>query len=71
MKLFVNLSNCTLVKMLLYVNQNYTQAENLYIINATIKYLVDSERWFISAVVYDEGIYDDLLFIDFFYPYCL
>ena len=57
--------------MLLFGNQNYTQAENLYIINATIKYLVDSERWFISAVVYDEGIYGDLLFIDFFLPLLL
>ena len=40
-----DLSDCALVKILLFVDQNYTQAENAYIINATIKYLVDSERF--------------------------
>ena len=39
-----NLSDCTLVKVL-FLDQNYTQMENSYIINATIKYLVDSERF--------------------------
>ena len=38
-----NLHNYTLVKILLFGDQNYTQEENSYIINATIKYLVDSE----------------------------
>ena len=40
-----NLSDCTLVKILLFGYQNYTQVENSYIINATIKYLVDSVRF--------------------------
>ena len=39
-----DLSDCALVKILLFGDQNYTQVENSYIINATIKYLVDSER---------------------------
>ena len=39
-----DLSNCAMVKILLFGDQNYTQVENAYIINATIKYLVDSER---------------------------
>ena len=39
-----DLSNCALVKILLFGDRNYTQVENAYIINATIKYLVDSER---------------------------
>ena len=38
-------SDCTLVKILLFGDQNYTQVENVYVINATIKYLVDSERF--------------------------
>ena len=33
-----------MVKILPFGDQNYTQVENAYIINATIKYLVDSER---------------------------
>ena len=40
-----NLSDCALVKILLFGDQNYTQVENTCIINATIKYLVDSERF--------------------------
>ena len=40
-----DLSDCALVKILLFGDQNYTQVENSYIINATIKYLVDSERF--------------------------
>ena len=39
------LSDCVLVKILLFGDQNYTQVENACIINATIKYLVDSERF--------------------------
>ena len=39
-----NLNDYTLVKILLFGDQNYTQMENSYIINATIKYLVDSKR---------------------------
>ena len=35
-----NPSYCTLVKILLFGDQNYTQVENSYVINATIKYLV-------------------------------
>ena len=35
------LSDGALVKILLFGDQNYTQVENLYIINATIKNLVD------------------------------
>ena len=34
-----------LVKILLFGDQNYTQVENAYIINATTQYLVDSERF--------------------------
>ena len=40
-----DLSDCVLVKILLFGDQNYTQVENACIINATIKYLVDSERF--------------------------
>ena len=39
-----DLSDCALVKILLFGDQNYTEIENSYIINAIIKYLVDSER---------------------------
>ena len=39
------ISDCALVKILLFGDQNYTQVENSYIINATIKYLVDLERF--------------------------
>ena len=40
-----DLSDCALVKILLFGDQNYTQVENACIINATIKCLVDSERF--------------------------
>ena len=40
-----DLSDCTLIKILLFGDQNYTQVENAFIINATIKYLVDSKRF--------------------------
>ena len=40
-----DLSYCALVKILLFGDQNYTQVENAYVINATTKYLVDSERF--------------------------
>ena len=40
-----DISDCALVRILLFGDQNYTQVENSYIINATIKYLVDSERF--------------------------
>ena len=40
-----NLNHCTFVKILLIGNQNYTQVKNSYIINATIKYLIDSQRF--------------------------
>ena len=40
-----DLSDCALVKILLFGDQNYTQVENACIINATLKYLVDSERF--------------------------
>ena len=40
-----NIDDYTLVKILLFGGQNYSQEENAYIINATIKYLVDSERF--------------------------
>ena len=40
-----DLSDCALVKILLFGDQNYTQKENSCIINATIKYLEDSERF--------------------------
>ena len=39
------LIDCALVKILLFGDQNYTQVKNAYIINATIKCLVDSERF--------------------------
>ena len=38
-------SGCALAKILLFGDQNYTEVENASIINATIKYLVDSERF--------------------------
>ena len=38
-------SGCALAKILLFGDQNYTEVENACIINATIKYLVDSERF--------------------------
>ena len=44
-----NLNDCTLIKILLFGDQNYTQVENLYIIDATIKHLVDLERFNSSA----------------------
>ena len=37
-----DLSDCASVKILLFGDQSYTQVENSYKINATIKYLVDS-----------------------------
>ena len=40
-----DLSDYALVKVLLFGDQNYTQVEYICIINATIKYLVDSERF--------------------------
>ena len=40
-----NLDKYTLVKILLFGDQNYSQEEQSSIINATIKYLVDSERF--------------------------
>ena len=40
-----DLSDCALVKILLFGDQNYTHVENACIINANIKYLVDSERF--------------------------
>ena len=40
-----DLSDCALVKILLFGDQYYTQVENACIINATIKYVVDSERF--------------------------
>ena len=40
-----DLSDCTLVKTLLFGDQNYTQVENAYTIIATINYLIDSERF--------------------------
>ena len=40
-----DLSGCALVKILLFGDQNYTQVKKAYIIIATIKHLVDSERF--------------------------
>ena len=37
------LDDHALVKILLFGDQNYSQVENSYIINATVKYLVNSE----------------------------
>ena len=39
------LDDYALVKILLFGDQNYSQVENSYIINATVKYLVNSERF--------------------------
>ena len=41
----VLLISMILVKILLFGDQNDSQAEKSFIINATIKYLVDSERF--------------------------
>ena len=40
-----DLSDCPLVKILLFGDQNYTQVKNACINNATIRYLLDSERF--------------------------
>ena len=40
-----DVSDCALVNLLLFGNQNYAQVEKSCIINATIKCLVDSERF--------------------------
>ena len=40
-----DVSDCALVNLLLFGNQNYAQVEMSCIINATIKCLVDSERF--------------------------
>ena len=40
-----DLVDCALFKILLFGDKNYTQVENSYIINSTIKYLVDSVRF--------------------------
>ena len=40
-----DLNDCALVKILIFGDQNYTLVENACIINATIKYLADSERF--------------------------
>ena len=45
-----------LVKILLFGDQNYTQVENACIINATIKYLVDSERF--NGPLLCSGVHD-------------
>ena len=71
MRRITNLIDCTLVKILLFGDQNYTQLENSNITNATIKYSVDSERFnvhFCSCMwlKWFECIYDYLLFIDVF-----
>ena len=48
------LSNYTLVKTLLFEDQNYTELVNSYIANANIKYLVNSQTWWsTSVVIYD------------------
>ena len=39
------LDDYALVKILLLGDQNYSQVENSFIINATVKYLVNSERF--------------------------
>ena len=41
----INLRDCDLVKTLRFRDQDYTQVENSYIINATIKYVADSKRF--------------------------
>ena len=40
-----NLDDYTLSKILLFRDPNYSQLDNSYKINRTIKYLVDSERF--------------------------
>ena len=40
-----NLNEYTLVVILIFGDQSYTQVESSYIINAAIEYLVDSERF--------------------------
>ena len=40
-----DLINCALVKISLFGDQNYTQVKNACIINATIQYSVDLERF--------------------------
>ena len=40
-----DLSDCALLRIFLFGDQNYTQVKNSYIINVTIKYLVDLERF--------------------------
>ena len=40
-----NITNECLVNLLLFGSPKYTEIENSHIINATIKYLLDSERF--------------------------
>ena len=40
-----NITNECLVNLLLFGSPKYTELDNSYIINATIKYLLDSERF--------------------------
>ena len=49
--LLTSVNDYTLVKILLFGDQNYNQKENSYIINTTIKYLVDSGTWRSNSVV--------------------
>ena len=40
-----NVNNEYLVNLLLFGNQKYTEIDNSHIVNATIKYLLDSGRF--------------------------
>ena len=41
-----NITNECLANLLLFGNPKYTEIDNSHIINATIKYLLDSERFY-------------------------
>ena len=56
----------TLVKIVLYEDQSYSQEENSYIINAIIKYLVNSDRWPTSVVSYDLNPLNVFMILCFF-----
>ena len=51
-----SLSDCTLVKKTLFGEQHFTKVENSYIINATIKYLVDHSHK--NGKIMNMGYYD-------------
>ena len=65
-----NINDECLVNLLLFGSQKYTDTDNSYIVNATIKYLLDSGRfngpllWFTKQIDFDHTY--GWLMLDFF-----